>query len=158
MGKTNTDCFPPWVYNSGLLLFRAFEKCKAGSSVPKEEHRLYMAMQMSLVTRGISGRAFHEQRLSKSRAELGKSKFPEVSLHTIYYWRTPYLFFHGTQKAITTSPINLLVESKMVRRFLRFGFARGSSGSRFLWFVGCLIFCGSVRRFRFGSWTLLNMV
>ena len=43
----------------------------------------------------------------------------------------------------------------MVRRFLRFGFSHGSSGSRFLWFVSYLIFCGSVRRFWLGSWTLL---
>ena len=40
-------------------------------------------------------------------------------------------------------------------RFLRFGFAHGSSGSRFLRFIGCLIFCGWVPRFRFGSRTLL---
>ena len=40
-------------------------------------------------------------------------------------------------------------------RFLRFGFAHGSSGLRFLRFIGYLIFYGSVPRFRFGSRTLL---
>ena len=40
-------------------------------------------------------------------------------------------------------------------RFLKFGFAHGSSGSRFLRFIGFLNFYGSVPRFRFGSRTLL---
>lgn len=64
VGKANTDCFRPWVYSSGLLLFWAFEKCKSGASVPKEEHKLHYGH--ANVTRGISGRAFHEQRLSKN--------------------------------------------------------------------------------------------
>ena len=46
MEKTNADYFPPQykIYSSDPLLFRTFEKYKAGFSAPKKEHKLYMAI------------------------------------------------------------------------------------------------------------------
>ena len=107
--------------------------------MPKEVHREYRAAHF--MSSGFQ---------RAERAELGKSKLPEVSLQTIYYWRNLYICICSYNFANQS-----IAEGKMVRRFLRFGFAHGSSGSRFLWFVSYLIFCGSVRRFRLGSWTLL---
>ena len=95
----------------------------------------------------------------KERRELNSENqsFLKLPVHAIYYEEIYICFFHWIQKAITTFtifPISLWGRARRFR-FLRFGFAHGSSGSRFLRFIGYLIFYGSVPRFRFGSWTLL---
>ena len=99
VGKANTDCFPQEVYSSGLsrcfwphwlfkfwefqLPLRKLNVClvqRAGplgtgvrDSVPKEEHRLYMAMQISLEeSRAVRFTSSGFQRAE--RAELGKTK------------------------------------------------------------------------------------
>ena len=76
----------------------------------------------------------------KERRELNSENqsFVKLSAHAIYYEETRICFFHWTPKAITTFPISLLGEVRRFR-FLRFGFAHCSSGSRFLRFIGYLI-------------------
>ena len=146
VGKANTDCFRPWVYSSGLLLFWAFEKCKSGASVPKEEHKLHYGH--ANVTRGISGRAFHEQRLSKN-GESWTRKIKaswSITAYNLLFQNPIFDFFIEHKKQLQ------LCQSVYWWRVRWFA---GSSGSLFLRFVGYLIFCGSVWRFRFGSWTSL---
>ena len=64
----------------------------------KRSTNCIMAMQMSLEEyRAVRFMSSGFQRME--RAELGKSKLPEVSLHTIYYFRTPYLIFSLNTKS-----------------------------------------------------------
>ena len=90
------------------------------------------------------------------RAELGKPKLPEVVSACNLLWRNPYLLFSLNSKSNYIQLFQSVYWGRIGRfRFLRFGFAHGSSGSRFLRFIGYLIFYGSVPRFRFGSRNLL---
>ena len=90
------------------------------------------------------------------RAELGKPKLPEIVSACNLLWRNPYLLFSLNSKNNYIQLFQSVYWGRVGRfRFLRFGFAHGSSGSRFLRFIGYLIFYGSVPRFRFGSRNLL---
>jgi hypothetical protein len=92
------------------------------------------------------------------RTELGKAKLPEIVNTYNLLWRNPYLFFSLNSKS-NYNFSNQFIGGRVRRfRFLRFGFAHGSSGSRILRFIGYLIFYGSVPRFRFGSKTLLIFI
>ena len=106
----------------------------------KSKYRLLPARGLLLPASGFMSSGFQRA----ERAELGKPKLPEIVSACNLLWRNPYQLFQS-------------VYWGRVRRFrfLRFGFAHGSSGSRFLRFIGYLIFYGSVPRFRFGSRTLL---
>ena len=120
---------------------------------PASEKQIQIASHKRFIS---SRNRFHEQRLSKS----GES----------WTWKTKASWNCQCMQFIMKKPIfAFFIELKKqlqlfqsvywgrVRRFrfLRFGFAHGSSGSRFLRFIGYLIFYGSVPRFRFRSRTLL---
>ena len=90
----------------------------------------------------------------------GKPKLPEIVRACKFLLKNPIFAFCIELKKQLQFFQSVYWERvpKRVRRFrfLRFGFAYGSSGSRFLRFVNYLIFYGSVPRFRFGSRTFLN--
>ena len=89
----------------------------------------------------------------------GKPKLPEIVSACKFLLRNPIFAFCIELKKQLQCFQSVYWERvpKRVRRFrfLRFGFAYGSRGSRFLRFVNYLIFYGSVPRFRFGSRTFL---
>ena len=118
------------------------------------KYRLLPARGLLLPARGFMSSGFQRA----ERAELGKPKLPEIVSACNLLWRNPYLFFSLNSKS-NYNFSNQFFWGRVRRfRFLRFGFAHGSSGSRFLRFIGYLIFYGSVPRFRFGSRTLLTIV
>ena len=90
----------------------------------------------------------------------GKPKLPEIVSACKFLLKNPIFAFCIELKKQLQFFQSVYWERvpKRVRRFrfLRFGFAYGSSGSRFLRFVNYLIFYGSVPRFRFGSRTFLK--
>ena len=90
----------------------------------------------------------------------GKPKLPEIVSACKFLLKNPIFAFCIELKKQLQFFQSVYWERvpKRVRRFrfLRFGFAYGSSGSRFLRFVNYLIFYGSVPRFRFGSRTFLH--
>ena len=79
-------------------------------SAPKEEHRLYMAMQMSLEeSRAVRFTSSGFQRAE--RAELGKTKASwNCQCMQVIIEESHICFLHWTQKAITIFPISLLGE------------------------------------------------
>ena len=97
----------------------------------------------------------------KERRELNlekQRKLPEIVNTYNLLWRNPYVFFSLNSKS-NYNFSNQFIGGRVRRfRFLRFGFAHGSSGSRILRFIGYLIFYGSVPRFRFDSKTLLIFI
>ena len=102
-----------------------------------------------------SRKRFHEQRLSKSGESWTRKTKSWNCQYMQFIMKKPiFVFFIELKKQLQ---LFQSVYWGRVRRlnFLRFGFAHGSSGLRFLRFIGYLIFYGSVPRFRFGSRTLL---
>ena len=104
-----------------------------------------------------SRKRFHEQRLSKSGESWTRKTKASWNCQCMQFIikKPIFAFFIELKKQLQL--FQSVYWGRVRRfRFLRFGFAHGSSGSRFLRFIGYLIFYGSVPRFRLGSWTLLH--
>ena len=120
--RASSPIWPHWLFKfwEFQLPLRKLNVClvqRAGplgagvrDSVPKEEHRLYMAMPMSLEeSRAVRFTSSGFQRAE--RAELGKTKASwNCQCMQVIIEESHICFLHWTQKAVTIFPISLLGE------------------------------------------------